>query len=416
MAKKRPNKRREPYQHVAFNDGLVNFANQLANTRSATGTNQLIHQRLPYDQMNDAYKNGLGNKIVNLKTNTAYKEGLIIDGSQEHDYQTKRIIKEAREASKWMLAFGRGVIAIVEESKDTQEPLSALPNLARTTVRAFDGSMVTVTAPNTDVSSPDYMEPEYYVIRGRMFHPSRIIDFKYIQPREYDAPQYQYGGISEYELIYNQLINDGVVERASAAIIEKNSTLFYKVDGFKSLLQQGKEASLIQYFTTLENSRSIYGAGIVDNTDSIETHAQALTNLQETDMITLRRLAMVTSIPVAILVGESVKGLNATGANEMETFYIAIENLQENYLLEPLNKLFRSLGLGKEVEFNHPEQMTPQERATLNSTIIDNALKLQSLGYDPTEMIEESDMPLGESNEFSSFGAGEEDEDADRTE
>lgn len=391
-----------------FTDGIKSFANSLINSRSAKGSNEVVSDRLSFNTQNEVYKSGLGSKIVSLKINTAFKEGLEIDGETEHDLEVKKIIREAKEAARWMLVFGRGVIAIIEDGVAQSEPLRRTPNLSRVRIKSFDGSMVTANSASIDVTNEDYMKPDFYVIRGTRFHKSRIIDFSYVKPREEDLPSYWYGGISEYELIYNQIINDGVVERASASIVEKNASLFYKVKGFKNLLSTGKEKSMLEYFKRVEDLRSIYGAGVLDAEDSVEVVSQTLTNLQEVDMITLRRLSMVTSIPLAILVGESVKGLGATGANEMETFYVAISNLQDNYLIVPINELFKKLGLGEKVEFIEPEQMTKTDRATLDSTILDNATKLQMLGQDPNKYLSENGFEAVEDiGEFGEFDEGE---------
>ena len=385
--------------NTSFTDGLKSLVNMFANNRNPSNTNTVVSNRVDYGTLSNIYKNGIGNKIISIKINTAFKEGLSIDGKLEHNKQTLRIIQEIKEASRWMLVFGRGVVAIIEEGKEPSEPLSAIPNLSRTTVRAFDGSMVTASTAIIDVTSKDYMRPQQYQIRNATFHPSRIIDFSYIKPREEELPSYQYGGISEFELIYNQIINDGIVERSSAAIIEKNSTMFYKIDGFKQLLQTGKEKSLLAYFTNLENLRSIYGAGIMDKNDDIEVKDQTLTNLSEVDTITLRRLALVTSIPLAILVGENVKGLNSTGDNEMKSLYIAISNLQENYLQQPISEVFSKLNISNDVTFNAPDHQSPQEKAELHGVILDNALKLQGLGFNIDGYMKDNGINLDELNE-----------------
>ena len=141
-----------------------------------------------------------------------------------------------------------------------------------------------------------------------------MIDFTYVEPVEREAAIYRYGGISEFELIYAQLVNDAIIERAAPAIVEKNSTMFYRVKGFKQAIQDSKEQSMVDYFSKLETARSIYGAGILDLEDDVKTVDQTLANLHEVDQIALKRLAMVTGIPLMMFGGEQPKGLNATGA------------------------------------------------------------------------------------------------------
>ena len=228
-------------------------------------------------------------------------------------------------------------------------------------------------------------------MRGFTIHPSRVVDFRYVEPVEFDAPEYFYGGISEFELIRNELVSDQVVQRAVPAILEKSSTLFYKVKGFKDLLADKQESTLVQYFESLENLRSIYGAGIVDQQDEIEVHSQALTNLAESDMITLRRLAMVTGLPLSWLVGEAARGLNSTGEGERQVLKQTIESYQSEYLLDNINRLMRLHGRGQ-VEFKDGLLETDIDRATMRSRVIDDALKLWQMGEDYTAYLQEHDV------------------------
>jgi len=244
------------------------------------------------------------------------------------------------------------------------------------------------------LSSPStwsYFEPTRYSVRGFTIHPSRCVDFRYVEPTELDAPEYFYGGISEFELIRNELISDQVVQRAIPAILEKSSSIFYKVKGFKELLADKQESQLVTYFTSLENLRSIYGAGIIDSEDEVESISQALTNLAESDMSTLRRLAMVTGLPLSWLVGEAARGLNSTGDGERQVMKNTIESYQSDYLLEPINRIMALHGRGP-VEFKDGLLETDTDRMDMQTKAIDNALKLWSMGEDHTAYLEYYDV------------------------
>ena len=364
-----------------FKDGLTSLTNNLANKRNSFNNNSICSTRLTYKEMNEIFKTGIGNKIVRIKNDTAYKEGLNFKNKEDQTFFDENLKKWVREASKWLLTFGRGVIVVIEPNKSVSDPISGTVNRNTALLQVFDGSIVTAQSTNRDLKSPLYQKPEFYQIRGEKFHHSRVIDFTYVRPIETDLPSYDYGGISEYELIINQLINDGVIERAAPSILDKNSSLFYKVKGFKEALKTGKEKEMLKYFSLLEDHRSVYGAGLLDSEDDATVVNQTLTNLSETDTITLRRLAMVTGIPLSVLVGESVKGLNASGENESDTFNSTIEALQNNYYLDPISRLCEIYGLGIPT-FNQPEQMTPTEKALFEEKVLDNALKLEALGQD----------------------------------
>jgi len=375
--------------HRHFNDGLVSLTNNLANTRNAYTQNTIVNNRLSDEENNNIYKSGIGNKIVNIKNNTAYKEGFTFDSTADEKYFNKFLAKKIKEASLWMTVFGRGIFVIIEKDKKLSEPLSKDLNKNTLLFKVFDGSMVTANSTDRNLMSERYYKPTMYQVRGESIHHSRVIDFTYLPVREDDKPTYQYGGMSEFELINEQIINDGVIERAAPAVLEKSSTIFYKVKGFKQAIQNKKESDILSYFAALENLRSVYGAGVVDSEDAVESLTQALSGLSETDQITLRRLALVTGIPLAVLVGESVKGLGANDDNEMTTFFMMIQNFQTAYLIDNINDLMEKLGFG-DVEFNQPEQQTPKEKADLQAVVLDNATKLFNLGEETEDYLNEN--------------------------
>jgi hypothetical protein len=209
----------------------------------------------------------------------------------------------------------------------------------------------------------------------------------YVQPVEFDAPEYFFGGISEFELIRNELVADQVIQRAVPAILEKSSTLFYKVDGFKELLADRKSTELVEYFSQLANLRSIYGDGISDKEDEIEVHAQSLSNLAESDMITLRRLAMVTGLSLSTLVGEPPKGLNGSGEGDRQVDMQTIKSLQSEYLLDKINRLMQLCGRGA-VWFKENQGQSDKDRVAQETEVIKSALVLWQMGLDYEKYLE----------------------------
>lgn len=373
-------------QRKSVQDGLVSFQNSLANKRNAQANNAIVAQKLDYGQMREIFRTGLGNKIIRLKTQGLLKDSLVFSSQDSEDYFYNRLKSSVEDAVKWMMAFGRGIVVIQESGADLSKPIPADINLKTVQFKVFSGDLVTPAVVDMNLSSPRYYKPTTYSVRGEDIHWTRVIDFTYVRPSEIDLPRYQYGGISEFELIHEQLVNDGIVQRVVPHIIEKNSTIFYKVDGFKDLLASKREDSLLQYFSNVEDYRSVYGAGILDKMDDVQSVSQAMTNLSESDMITLRRIAMVTNIPMALLVGENVKGLNSTGDHEMSLFHAMLDGINDTYIEAPLKSLFSKLGLG-DISFKPSQGETPEKIVAFQSTVIENATKLFSMGLDYEEYL-----------------------------
>lgn len=364
-----------------FMDGITNIVNQLANRRSAVNTNIIESTRLDDNQLRAIYKTGLGAKIIGIKTGYALNDTLQFDNPKDEELYKKRLQRSVKKAAKFMLGFGRGIILINERGADLSKAHVGEYDLSKVKFDVFSGDMVTPMNVSIDLSDERYQKPLTYNVRGKAFHWTRVIDFTYYMPPELDLPNYRYGGISEFEMIHTQLINDGIVERASGTILEKNSTLVHKVAGFADAVRCGDDDYLINYYSKVADLRGIYGDAVIDANDDMVSVAQALTNLDSVDGITLRRLALVTSIPVPLLVGESVQGLNSTGEQERQSFQDMIEGTQFDYLEDPIRELCARVGI-EGVCFKENQGGTANERMDFETKVIDNAGKLDAMGED----------------------------------
>lgn len=407
---KRTGSRGGRYQQQ-FNDGLKNVQNQLINNRNPQHTNQVASAAIDGATLRQIYKTGLGSKITRLKAGSALDGTLEFDTEAERELYEDRLSKHVKQAAIFMQAFGRGIIVLFESNDDLSKPLRSDANRDRLQMRVFDGDMVTVGDVSIDLTNERYQKPVYYIVRGQMIHWSRVVDFTYVQPTETDAPLYRYGGISEFELIYSQIINDGVIERAAGRIVDVSSNLFYKVKGFKQLMEAKKDSHIVEYFSRVENFRGIWGATLMDSEDEVENVTQTLSNLSEVDQITLRRLAMVTGIPLAVLVGENVKGLNSTGENEMIIYRSMLQQFQSNYLIDPIRRLCRVFGI-ESVKFSKSQGETAQSKIEYEAKAIENALKLWQMGEDAEKYL--SERGVVKADNFDEFWSGGGDDEADQ--
>lgn len=389
--------------NFSFKDGLKSLTNLLANNRSGVNNNKFLSTAVSNDELNSIYKLGIGRKIVNIKSSNIFKEGFSAEGkagAETLKFIDKKLLKELKKASEYMMAFGRGVIVIIDKNaNDSSQPMKSV-NLQTVRFKAFSGAKVTVQI-NSSLNELDerYNEPEFYRIGTQVIHHSRIMDFQYYQPVEDDKSSYNYGGISEFELIYSQLINDSVIERAIPTLVEKISTMFYKIKDFKSKLQQKQEKHLVDYFHRLEKLRSIYGAGLLDAEDDTKTETQNLSGLDSVDTITLRRLSLVTGIPLSWLVGENVKGLNSSGKTEETIFWSMVKNLGNDFILPVLNQKLEFMGLTV-VWFNEQYQSTPTEKADYETKVFTNALLVQQLGLDDIAYIKDRGVEIDVKKSF----------------
>lgn len=374
-----------------FRDGLVNIVNTLANRRNPAAQNVPVTDRMQWHVMRAWYASGMGRRIINLKRGYALNDTLQFKTEADRLFHNKHLAKDIKKATGLMLGFGRAIIVIIEPEKNLADPLSKDVDFKTARREVFGGDMVTVIAPDIDLRSQRYMKPQAYSVRGHTIHHSRVIDFTYVEPAEYDLPNYQYGGISEFELISEQLANDAVVQRAGGRIIEINSTIFHKIKGWKDMLMMGKDDDIVKYVSTMADLRGIYGDGIIDSEDDVIEVSQVLTNLKEVDEMSLRRVGLVTGLPYPILVGESVGGLNSIGSQERQSFQDTIENLQSDYIAAPLAQYCALFGLD-DVQFKENQGGTAGERMDYETKAIDNAVKLWGISEDYSAYLQDKDV------------------------
>ena len=373
-----------------FKDGVKSLVSSLINQRLVTSQNVIVSVALDAATLRQTYRHGIMNKIVRLKSGHALKNTLQFESTEDEKYYDLHLANKVKRTTKWMLAFGRGVVVLHRKGDDLSTPLGPItPDQLQ--IEVFSGDMITVGDIERDLDSPRYYKPIRYNVRGIAIHWSRVVDFTYVEPPELDAPSYMYGGVSETELIYEQLIADGIVQRASPKIIEKASIIFYKVAGFKDAMREGRESDMKTYFTEMNSIVGLYSAGLVDKDDEIQVIQQTIANLADADQITLRRLAMVSGISLTLLVGESPKGLGATGDNERAMDQDMIEALQSDYLLEPINQIMRLCGKGV-VTFKENQGETPTGRIEYETKAIVNAKALWEMGEDYRLYLEDKDV------------------------
>ncbi len=368
-------------------DGLTNVINKLANRRNPQANNVITKTaRLADTEARAMFNSGLGSRIIGIKAGYSLNETLQFSDESHKELFGDHLEKCVKMATRYMLGFGRGIIVVNEIGSDLRQPLSAEVDYKNTKLDVFSGDMINITEVSRDLGNRRYLKPKYYNVNGFDFHHTRVIDFTYVMPSEIDLPEYRYGGISEMELIRTQFINDGIVERASPRILEINSTLFHKIKGFKSLMQAGQDDNIVKYVAALADLRGIYGDGITDAEDDIVEIAQSLSNLADCDEITKKRLCMVTGIPKSVMEGENSGGLNNTGYTERLVFQDMIENLQFNYMIDPIKRLCQIFKIDG-VKFKENQGGTPGERIDFESKVIANAVSLAALGEDYTDYL-----------------------------
>lgn len=372
-------------------DSIKSLINGLKNKRKTTSANIAQSESvLDFETCYALWQSAIGRKVVNIKSQYPLNNTIQFESEEQEKFYKRNLEQYIRRAGQYMLAYGRGVVVVVSKDDPLNSPLMK-SSKSKKMLRVFSKQVVSVSDVDKDWYSDRFMQPKSYFVNGEEVHHSRVIDFSYIRLPDQKQAEAQYGGVSEFQFIYQQLINDNVVSDSSASILEKSANMFYKIKDFKRLSMNKQAGDIIDYIGAMEDVRGIYGAGIVDAEDDVINVSQSISNIQEADTISLRRIALGTSIPMAWLVGESAGGLNSTGKIESEAYQSMIEEMQQSYYLTNINKLMRIFN-SNDIEFKDNQAISPEEKIKYETQAINNAQVLWSIGQDENKYLKHHDI------------------------
>lgn len=378
----------------SLRDGITSLTSALKNSRSVDETYRANDRILTDSECEALMLSGVSARILSIKVDWSLRNGFVFKSSEQEKYYNEKIRDALFQTVTNMLAFGRGLL-VFSDGTGASEQSKPLGTINKNTVEIlpFEGSLFTTSIAEIEnnVMDKNYWKPNKYTIKGTLFDKSRVIDFVYKKPPLRKAPTYLWGGVSEFELLYKQLIADEVMQKAVPSIFEKSANYIYKIPGFDHALQTGKEKDIVGFYGKLERLRSSYGASLVDKETDITQVSQTLTNLDSTNIFTLQRLALVSGIPLPFLVGEAVKGLNSTGDHEMNIMQTTISSLQQRYILPKANELFERLGFPP-AEMKVPDELSRADRVEYETKVMIVAQGMIDLGLDPAEYLKKNDM------------------------
>lgn len=368
-----------------FSDGLVNITNNIVNKRNVQFNNKIESTLLTPEDRNKISKTGIGRTIIEKKFGYCLADRLVFANTADEQYYNVRLKKAVNFAFKQAGVQGRGIIVCFNPDQNLNIARIGTVDPKTCIIRYFSGYEVSVIAnvDTTNLRAERYLQPLYYLVQGNQIHYSHVVDFKYVEPIIIDYGKVKYGGISEFDLIYDELTNDQILSRAGVNGIERNSTLFYQMTDFATNIQEGNDDFISKYISQSEDLRSIFGAGIIDEKDNVISVNQNLSDFAVVMDYIFRKVSMVTGIAMTELIGERlVGGIGGNNDIQEDSYMRMIKRLGEEYALPPINELASMLGMGP---ITFKDSMTPKAllaQAKFESIVLDNAVKLHSVGIE----------------------------------
>lgn len=369
------------YKKTLATDSLQNL---IANI--GTGTDRVSKSKFVpdnffgNDELAGMYMGWLGRRIVDLVPDEALKKGWTvtcpswtpdkIDILDAYVQQRLNLPQKINEALKGSRIFGGAVILAICDSRygSFNNPIpDFLPKNSLLGIQMYDAwqcypSLINFTNP----LKKNYRNPESYTIgasgmfvhtysqneqgeakddfiQGTLVNWTRVERFEGSWLPWYARQRNLYWGQSVLSSSYEAVRNAKGVDASIASLLFRASVPVMKVQDLAGIIAdpEAREAFL-ERVNLLNYGMSNNNMAIIDQEETLESFEPgAISNL---DSILERYYILVstaTGIPVTKLIGESARGLNATGEGDLNNYYDMLEDYQKQVIKPALMDMYK---------------------------------------------------------------------------
>jgi len=196
----------------------------------------------------------------------------------------------------------------------------------------------------TDPFSPYFGEPKSYSAGGSAagveIHPSRVIRFVSRPRPEGETAALNCWGDSLLQSVYDAVHNAALAQQGVASLIHEAKIDVVSIPNLSDAVgDSAGQASLLKRFALANAAKSAHNVLILDKEEEWEQKTLSFAQLPDLVNTFLQVAAGAADMPVTRLLGQSPKGLNATGDMDLQNYYDSIAGKQNTYLRPRLDRL-----------------------------------------------------------------------------
>lgn len=372
-------------------------ANLGAGANNLAQAGRYVMERMTWDYytLNILFRNNwIAKAIIEKPANEMMKNGFEIQSQIDPD-QTTKIMQVWRktktkdkilECLKWARLYGGCLlIPMIENQPDLSKPLDFDTIMPDSYKGAFTIDRWSGVSPSlelvTDISDPDFGQPEYYIIsdntqkRTYKIHHSRVIKMIGRKLPYWEEIAESYWGASELEHVYTELKKrDDTSSNISFLIFLANIRVL-KNKQLAQMLTLGDQEAAGQVFNAMRQINQLMcntGMYVMDSEDDFSEHQYSFTGINDVYESFMLDISGAAEIPVDKLFGRSPSGFN-NGAETLQNYYDNIQEKQESDVRAPIEKMVKIVtmsALGQlpddmEIVFNPVRRPADMEKADL---------------------------------------------------
>lgn len=349
------------------------------------------------NQLGDMYRTeGLAKKIVDRPVWDSLREGAYVTtGNSDTDRAVMSYMEDLgwkREAGRFLtydrLYGGALMVVGANDGRKLNEPLNAQALNDIEFFRVYSAaSYWTDVEVERDPQNKNFGKPVVYNITpqsGQSYsvHHSRCYLSTGLEIPPTSSQKYQFRGDSVLQACHSAIRNVGVTYAITESILQQFVTGVMKVKNLIGMLASGKGSDIQSRMRILDMVMSTINTVLIDaEGEEYERITSSVQGLPELIDRSVERLSAVSNIPVRILLGKQMGGLNNRGDAETIDYYDMVSSYQESHvspLLEwMLDKVFSVKGgptQGKipedwDLVFNPVWQLSDEQRADIYSKV-----------------------------------------------
>lgn len=413
------------YRQTLATDSLQNLVANLGTPADKlTTTFHMSGNFYNYAELSAIYMGWLGRRIVDLPVDEAMKKGWEvycpswkpekIQALETYANTFLGLSAKVSDALKMERALGGSLLVALVDSTwgGFSNPIpDFLPGKSLINIQMFDAWQSYAAEMNfMNPLAKNYLYPESYTIgqagmaslktpgndgklqafAGAIVHHSRVERFDSLMMPWYERQRNLYWGQSVLSSVYEAVRNAGLVDSSIATLLFHISVPVFHVQDLANLIGDDEaRAALIQRINIMNYAMSANNMAIIDKDaeDLTEFTASALSGMDPILERYYVTCSAASGIPVVKLVGESAKGLNATGQGDLNNYYDMVENYQANEIKPKLKNIYRKwiipsffnelMPADFDIRFPAIERTTAKEKQDTDSAYLDTLLKAE---------------------------------------
>lgn len=334
-----------------------------ANNLSQTAGYVMERFTWDYYTLNILFRNNwIAKAIIEKPANEMLKNGFEIHSELDPDKVTKVMNVYTRtktnakflQCLKWARLYGGCILVpMIEGQDDLSKPLdfdTIMPDSYKGCFVVDRWSGISPSLEIVDeIDDPDFGKPKYYTISTNntntsvKIHHSRIIKMIGRELPYWEEMAEDYWGASELEHVYTELRKrDDTSANISFLIFLANIRIF-KMKNLGQAITLGDQEGLNRVYQTMQSMNRLMcntGTFAMDQDDDFTTQQYTFTGINDVYESFMLDISGAAEIPVDKLFGRSPTGFNS-GEETLQNYYDTIQEKQETYVREPLERLLK---------------------------------------------------------------------------